>query len=886
MAESRVEDLLETGVEQPVLPMSEIEAILRGEHITPHSRIAELLLQYNPSDILIEKRITENGTYFATNDNADGYYKVVVDEYVPRLILKQVTANGTYDPSDDDADGYSSIRVNLPLEHQIGEVFNQNGLYHVTPSQGYEGISRADIMVQVNPVLETKTIDDNGTYTPSQGYDGFSSVTVAVPKGSNANITLHCQGLGGGTVTITATNSGQTYTHTNSIATDDEDTTFSNLEYVGNWTVTNSKDSSTLTVNNSAVEADLKLLTPSIPKMISATLPKGEVSCSSSLDSNTYALFAVDKHMSDTGSQYYGNPNIGWQGNDSAPWIKYEFDEPVFFNKLYFRLHSRWDSSWATNRSYTWMVEGSNDDITYETVLANGDDTVTQNKSYNYWWIFDLALNGKKYKYLRLSTNHTMYSRDYWNENMLDLQLYSDPNAVEPITPADIHIRCLGVDGGTVTITATDGSTTYTHTKSVTLADETVIFDNLEYAGNWTITNSKDGTTATVNNAFTEGNITLMVTKIPLMTSATTPYGECISSSNNRGQDYWRYLPFDGQNGSINNDGADAWTNQRGDNSPWIGYHFMDSQGNPIKVKMDKVWVQGFCVIWGYYATRTLYFEGSNDGTNWETIGPGKVFDFGFNTRQSFEHELNGGKYEYFRIRFDASLNVVDSRWIFIERIQVYANDFAPLPTGALTATENGTYDPEDYDLSAFSEVTVNVPNSLKGALERTVSVIDDSTLESIGPFAFDGYTKLNGSSENLTSVNFRNATSIGRAAFNGCTSLTNVDFPKATSINENAFNNCTSLSKIDFPNLLRIGISTFQNCTSLDTLILRTSDSITNLANINAFNNTPFASNGAGGTLYVPQALISSYQSANNWSTILSYPNNQIKPIEGSIYE
>ena len=510
MAESRVEDLLETGVEQPVLPMSEIEAILRGESVTPHSRIAELLLQYNPSDILIEKRITENGTYFATNDNADGYYKVVVDEYVPRLILKQITANGTYDPSDDDADGYSSITVNVqPLLERVGINITENGMSSVRPDQGYDGLEAVALNVNVQPPLETKSIDDNGTYTPSSGMYGFSSVTVAVPKGSNANITLHCQGLGGGTVTITATNSGQTYTHTNSITTDDEDTTFSNLEYVGNWTVTNSKDSSTLTVNNSAVEADLKLLTPSIPKMISATLPKGEISCSSSLDDNTYALFAVDKHMSDTGSQYYGNPNIGWLGNDSAPWIKYEFDEPVFFNKLYFRLHSRWDSSWATNRSYTWMVEGSNDGITYETVLASGDDTVTQSKSYNYWWIFDLALNGKKYKYLRLSTNHTMYSRDYWNENMLDLQLYSDPNAVEPITPADIHIRCLGVDGGTVTITATDGGTTYTHTASVTLTDETVIFDELEYAGIWTVTNSKDATTATVDNTFIEGNINI-----------------------------------------------------------------------------------------------------------------------------------------------------------------------------------------------------------------------------------------------------------------------------------------------------------------------------------------------------------------------------------------
>ena len=56
-------------------------------------------------------------------------------------------------------------------------------------------------------------------------------------------------------------------------------------------------------------------------------------------------------------------------------------------------------------------------------------------------------------------------------------------------------------------------------------------------------------------------------------------------------------------------------------------------------------------------------------------------------------------------------------------------------------------------------------------------------------------------------------------------------------------------------------------------------------LSNVNAFTGA-FASGGTGGTLYVPQALIASYQSATNWSTILGYANNQILPIEGSIYE
>lgn len=64
-------------------------------------------------------------------------------------------------------------------------------------------------------------------------------------------------------------------------------------------------------------------------------------------------------------------------------------------------------------------------------------------------------------------------------------------------------------------------------------------------------------------------------------------------------------------------------------------------------------------------------------------------------------------------------------------------------------------------------------------------------------------------------------------------------------------------------------------------------STSVATLANINVFANTPFASGGTGGTLYVPSSLISSYQSAStNWSTILGYANNSIRAIEGSEFQ
>lgn len=185
-----------------------------------------------------------------------------------------------------------------------------------------------------------------------------------------------------------------------------------------------------------------------------------------------------------------------------------------------------------------------------------------------------------------------------------------------------------------------------------------------------------------------------------------------------------------------------------------------------------------------------------------------------------------------------------------------------------------------------------------------------------------------------LTAVNAPNATYVGDGAFAGCSALKTIKLPRITSVGTNAFtacnltgavylpvlrttssysfrnnklltvfvapalqtfgtgtfalNNsdaCIALTTIDLTNATNIHNAAAQQCTAFNTLILRKT-TVVPLGNMNFFTGTPFASGKAGGTLYVPSALISSYQSATNWSTILGYTNNQILPIEGSIYE
>ena len=178
------------------------------------------------------------------------------------------------------------------------------------------------------------------------------------------------------------------------------------------------------------------------------------------------------------------------------------------------------------------------------------------------------------------------------------------------------------------------------------------------------------------------------------------------------------------------------------------------------------------------------------------------------------------------------------------------------------------------------------------------------STVTSIPQYCINGRT-------GITSIDLPNLISIPSRGFYGCASVQTINTGAARfdSYAQQSFYGCSSLqgfvlkcaanyaeyianeafrgcSALQYLDLMISGISQnngFYGCSSLAMLVLRRTSAVVGLSNKNWFDNTPFASGGTGGTLYVPNDLLTSYQSASNWSTILGYTNNKIKSIEST---
>lgn len=117
------------------------------------------------------------------------------------------------------------------------------------------------------------------------------------------------------------------------------------------------------------------------------------------------------------------------------------------------------------------------------------------------------------------------------------------------------------------------------------------------------------------------------------------------------------------------------------------------------------------------------------------------------------------------------------------------------------------------------------------------------------------------------------NVTSIRESAFNRCRNLPSVSFQNVTNVGNSAFEECNALTSVNFSCVTSIGQKSFKNCGALETLIIRTES-------VCSCHKTTFDGSGIAkgtGYVYVPSALVESYQTAANWSTYAA----QIRAIE-----
>lgn len=187
--------------------------------------------------------------------------------------------------------------------------------------------------------------------------------------------------------------------------------------------------------------------------------------------------------------------------------------------------------------------------------------------------------------------------------------------------------------------------------------------------------------------------------------------------------------------------------------------------------------------------------------------------------------------------------------------------------------------------------------------------VVNINTASNIGNWSFKNR-------QGITRVNVNSAMILVGGMFNGCNNLEVLFAPYAyTSGNTYTAQNCAKLHTIVIGNLnnnnyavasvnqnvlktidlvstTQMSGSSFNWNRALNKIILRSNLVVT--IGSSPFSNTPFASGGTGGTIYIPKVLYdelgtgsaNDYKSATNWSTIDAYGTITWAQIEGSQYE
>ena len=154
------------------------------------------------------------------------------------------------------------------------------------------------------------------------------------------------------------------------------------------------------------------------------------------------------------------------------------------------------------------------------------------------------------------------------------------------------------------------------------------------------------------------------------------------------------------------------------------------------------------------------------------------------------------------------------------------------------------------------------------------ITALDAPNLTTLGQYAFSGNNTYKMA---FKSINLPKCKAIPNATLTYCPYVTELVLPECTSVGNSSLTSWANLQYVDLPKCTSIVNYGLRNNGKLETLILR-SEKMCTLSS-SALNSTKIW-NGTG-YVYMPRALIASYQTATNWKTIYSKNANAFRALE-----
>lgn len=178
-----------------------------------------------------------------------------------------------------------------------------------------------------------------------------------------------------------------------------------------------------------------------------------------------------------------------------------------------------------------------------------------------------------------------------------------------------------------------------------------------------------------------------------------------------------------------------------------------------------------------------------------------------------------------------------------------------------------------------------NVTHVNGNAFQNTgITELTDAQFPSLATLDSYGFSYMTA----LQRVNLTGAFAYKDFIFRQCSNVTDIRMPNAYNFNNVACGRlvygCPKLTVFDAGKVTKTGNDALSGTTLLRTLILR-ADTVCTIAGWTVGHMGGIFSNPTESTIYVPQALISDYQTATNWSTAYA-AGVTFAPIEGSEYE